>query len=253
MASIVSAFNDAFSEKRSFLKIALYAIPVFLCARLFLSGQMNSFYLYGTITAVLLFILMTIGINNVRENNQEILTLHPLKLLLAFIKTAIVVIPQAIFWLGIAYAITKVIVIPEEIPHANLIFNIVVWSITGTMVFTAYLSFAKYMEIRDGYNYQIIFLSCVDVFAALLFYALQIVLAAAVIVGPFAYVYYYLIHVPFDHWSFVLLCSLAGVACVSISANYFAQVSYEYIVLSNDRKDDYQITKLVDDMDTSKN
>ena len=253
MASIVSAFSDAFCEKRSFLKIIIYSIPVFICAKLFLSGQMNSFYLFGGITAVLLFIVMTIGINNVRENNQEILTFNPIKLFITFIKTAIVVVPQGLLWLGIAYAITNAIHMPEEIPYANMVFNIIVWALAGTMVFTAYLSFSKYLEIRDGYNYQIIFLSFIDIFAAIFFYIPQIIIAAAVIIGPFAYLYYYLIHVPFDHWSFVLLCSLAAVASISISANYFAQVSYEYIVLSNDRKDDYQITKLVDEMDTSKN
>ncbi|MBR1461230.1 hypothetical protein IJ596_06330, partial [bacterium] len=178
--------------------------------------------------------------------------LNPLRLILAFIKMVIVIVPQAIFWLGAAFAITKAITLPEEIPYGNIVFDSIIWAIGGTMVFTAYMSFAKYLEIRDGYNYQIIFLSSFYVFAAVIFYIPQIIIAAAVIIGPFAYVYS-LFHVSYEHWSFIVLCSLAAVASISISANYFAQVAYEYIVLSNDRKDDYQISKLVDEMDTNKN
>ncbi len=250
MSSIVSAFSDAFSERLSFLKIAIYAIPVYFCARLFMAGKMDMLYICGTLTSILLFILMTSGINNVRENKREILTLDPVRLLSTFVKTSIVVVPHLLFWSAIGYGITKIIILPDD--TANLIFNIVVWVIVQTMVFTAYLAFAKYLDIRDGFNLQIIFASCVDVFAALFFYVLQMIIVIPVLIGPFAYAFW-LLHVPFDHWFFIILCSLALVASVSISANYFAQVSYEYIVMSNDRKDDYQITKLVDEMDTNKN
>ena len=252
MSSIVSAFNDAFSEKLSFLKIAIYAIPVFFCIKFFMAGKMIEFNILSYITSCLLYALMTVGINNVRENNREILTLNPLKLLIVYLKSLVVTIPQGILWGGIGFAATTfcATTIPDEI--TVLVFSIIIWVIVGTICFTAYLSFAKYLDIRDGYNFQIIFSSCFDILAAIIFYIPQIIIAAAVVIGPFAYAFW-LLHVPFDHWFFIVLCSLAIVANVSITANYFAQISYEYIVTSDDRRDDYQITKLVDEMDVNKN
>lgn len=44
MASIVDAFNEALNEDLSFVKIALYSIPVFFCANLFIKGRMSDFY-----------------------------------------------------------------------------------------------------------------------------------------------------------------------------------------------------------------
>ena len=252
MASIVSAFSDAFIEKHSFLKIALYAIPVYITYNLFVAGNMAAYYIMAAITSSILFALMTVGINNVRENNREILTLNPLKLIFVFLKTLVVIVPHSLLWgwlgyMGITYCTATI-----QDTTVSLIFSIIIWVVVGTIPFTAYLAFAKYLDIRDGYNLQIIFMSCFDIFAALIFYVLQMAIVIPVIIGPFAYAYW-LLHVPFNHWSFLVICSLAVVANVSISANYFAQVSYEYIVLSNDRKDDYQITKLVDEMDTNKN
>ena len=44
MASVVDAFNEALSEDLSLVKIAVYSIPVYFCANLFLVGKMSEFY-----------------------------------------------------------------------------------------------------------------------------------------------------------------------------------------------------------------
>ena len=59
-------------------------------------------------------------------------------------------------------------------------------------------------------------------------------------------------HIPFNHWGFILCCAFASVINLSIIANYLAQISYENITLSDDSKEDYQITKIIEDIDTEK-
>ena len=251
MSSIVDAFNDAFSERISFLKFCIYAIPVYFCLNLFITGQMDLLYFWGGLTCMLLFTLLTQGISNVRVNHKEILSLNPIKLVITFIKSFIAVFPQILVF-GIAgHYLTSLISIPIELPHVNLILDIIIWSIVFSIIFTSYLAFAKYMCIKDAFNYKIIFESCVDVFVALLFFIPQLLLANLLVVGPYAYLFW-LFHVPFTNWGFVACSSIAVIINISMIANYLAQISYEHVSLSNDKKEDYQITKIIENINSDK-
>lgn len=246
MASVVDAFNEALSEDLSYLKIALYSVPVFFCAKLFVVGKMGEFYFYGGIVALLLLGLLTQGINNVRMNKSEILTLNPVNLGLAVAKSFIVMVPQIAIWGMIGSFVVKYVQIPIELPHVPLIFSIIIWTLISSILITAYLSFSKYLKILQGYNYKVILESCIDVLVSLLFFIPQLIFANAVLVGPVAYLFYFF-HLPFTHWGFILYCSLAFVVNISICANYFAQASYEHIKGSNEEYDDHCQINLIKD------
>lgn len=162
MASIVDAFSEALNEDLSFVKIALYSIPVFFCANLFIKGRMGDFYFWGGLTAILLLGLLTQGINNVRMNRKEILTLNPIFLATSVGKSFIVMAPQVLIWSIVASMILKYVSIPIDLPHVPLIFATIVWAVIGSILLTAYLSFAKYLKVQQGFNYKVILESCVD-------------------------------------------------------------------------------------------
>lgn len=237
MASIVDAFNEALSEDMAYVKIVIFAIPVWFVANFFIVGKMSLFYFYEAIVGILILGLLTQGINNVRMNKKEILTLNPMRLAVALVKTVAVVVPHLIVYGIIGSMIVKHVHIPIELPHVPLIFAIIVWSIIFSIIMTSYLSFAKYLKVIQGYNYKVIGESCIDVLVSFLFFIPQLVLADVVLIGPVAYLFFFF-QVPFTHWGFVFYCSAVLIINVSILANYMAQASYEHIKGSNEEYDD---------------
>jgi len=253
MASIVDAFNDTFSDYMAYVKFVIYAIPVYFCADLFIKGQMDSLYLWGTVVGVLIFALLTKAINNVKANNKEILALNPLSLIVPTIKACIVVVPQAAIYYFAGSLITNNITIPLDIPHIQLIFNIVIWSVFAAIVFTSYISFSKYLSIKEGYNYLKIIPASIDMLVSLIFAVPQFAIANLIIVGPVAYLFWFF-HIPFTNWGFVGYCSIIFIINISLLSNYFAQLSYEHLRASkNEISEDHQINSIIDNMNTDRN
>lgn len=246
MASIVDALNDALNEDKSYFKIILYSIPVYFVIKLFLVGKMSLFIFWGGIVAVIFLGLLTQGINNVRMNKKEILTLNPIGLLKSIFKTAIVSVPLVITlgWLG---KLLTEVHIPIELPHTQFIYSIIVWAILFSIGLTGYLSFAKYLKVAQGFNLKVIAESCIDVLVSFMFFIPQLVFANIVLVGPVAYLYF-IFHLPFDHWGFVAYCSAMIVVNISIMANYLAQASYEHIKGNNEEYDDNVQINIITDI-----
>ena len=96
MASIVDAFNEALTEDLAYVKIIAFSIPVNYVINLYMVGKTSQFELFGTIVGVLLLGLLSQGINNVRMNRREILTLNPLSYIKALGKTLLVLVPQVL-------------------------------------------------------------------------------------------------------------------------------------------------------------
>jgi hypothetical protein len=246
MASIVDAFNEALNENLSFVKFIIYGIPVYIVAQMFIVGKMSLFIFWGSILAVLLLGVLTKGINNVRRNRKEILTLNPIELIKSIVKTFIVLAPQCILYKFIGSYITTNFVLPETIPHAQQIFSIIIWTILFSVLLTSYISYAKYMKIKQAFNLKVILNSCIDILISFIFFIPQLLLAALILVGPVAYLFSFF-NIPFTHWGFVAYCSFAFVIHLSILANVFAQIGFEQIKGSNEEYDEnVQITSVID-------
>jgi len=246
MASIVDSFSEALNEDFSYAKIVLFAIPVYYVANLFLVGKTALFSFWGTIVAVLFVGLLTRGINNVRLNKREILSINPIEVGVALLKSFMVLIPQIVVFGSIGKFIVGNVNLPIDLPHVPLIFSIIVWSIIFSIVLTSYLSFAKYLKVAQGYNFKIIFESCIDVLVSFLFFIPQLLIANVVLVGPVWYLFS-VFHIPFTNWGFVAYCSAVFVINISILANYLAQAAYEQIKGNNeDYQDNVQIN-VIDD------
>ncbi len=239
MASIVDAFNEALNDDKVVLKVFLYAIPAYIVAKLFLVGKMNLFMFWGTIAAILYLALLTLGINNVRMNRREVLSLNPMMLGMALVKSIVVLLPQlAVFGL-IGFMLVSHVTIPVDLPHVPLVFSIVVWSIIFSIIFTSYLSFAKYLRVPQGFNYKIVFESCIDVLIGLVFFVPQLIVANIILIGPVVYLYHFFFHLPYSHAGFVAYSSAVFVINISILANYMAQAAYEQIKGNNEDYDDH--------------
>ncbi len=180
------------------------------------------------------------------KNRNEILTLNPLKLLNSIVRTFLAVVPTIVVWGIIGGLIVKNVKIPIELPHVPLIFQIIVWSIIFSIVMTSYMSFSKYLKVQQAFNYKVIGESCIDVLVSFLFFVPQLVIANGILIGPVAYLFFFF-HLPFNHWGFVLYCSMVFVINISILANFLAQASYEHIKGNNEEYDDYSQINLIDE------
>lgn len=237
MASIVDAFSEALGEDKSLVKVVLYSVPVYYMIKMFMVGKMAEFALLASIVAILFLALLTLGIHNVRLSRKEILSLNPVQLVRALMKSLVVLVPHLIVYGALGYYIVTHVDVPIDLPHVPLIFSVIVWSIIFSIIFTSYLSFAKYLKVVQGYNYVLILESCIDVLVSFLFFIPQLLFANIVLVGPVAYLYYFF-HLPFDHWGFMAYCSMVSVINISILANYMAQAAYEQIRGNNEDYDD---------------
>ena len=247
MASIVDAFNEALTEDLAYVKIIAFSIPVNYVINLYMVGKTSQFELFGTIVGVLLLGLLSQGINNVRMNRREILTLNPLSYIKALGKTLLVLVPQVFVFGLIGKNLIDKVQIPIDLPHVPLIFAIIVWSIIFSIVLTSYMSFAKYLKVAQGYNFKVILESCIDVLISFLFFIPQLLLANIVLIGPVAYLFSFF-NLPFTHFLFITYCSMVFIVNISILANYLAQAAYEHIRGNNEEYDENVNVNLIDDV-----
>lgn len=237
MASIVDAFHEAFSEDFAYLKIVLYSIPVNFVVDLYMKGKMQLFEFWGFIVGMFLLGLLTAGINNVRMNKKEILTFNPLHYLKALGKTIVVVVPHLILFGLIGNLLVTKVHIPIDLPWVPTIFKVIVWSIIFSIIFTSYLSFAKYLKMKEGFNYKVISECCIDVLIAFAFFVPQLALANLVLLIPVAYLFFFF-KLPFTHWGFIAYCCMVLIVNISMLSNYLAQCAYEHIKGNNDEYDE---------------
>lgn len=247
MASVVDAFNDAVSEDLAWIKIGLYTIPVFFLAQLFIIGKMSEFYFWGSIMGLVILGLLTKGINNVRMNKREILILNPLDLIKVILKTFVVLVPHVIIFGSLGFFILNNVTLPIDVPHMPLIFSIIVWALLFSIVLTSYLSYAKYLKIPQGYNYRVITESCIDVLVGCIFFIPQLFIANAILIGPVAYVFFYL-GLPFTNVLFVAYCSAVFIVNISVLANFLAQTAYEFIKGNNEEYNENVNVNIIDDI-----
>lgn len=251
MASIVDAFNNAFSDKFLYLKMALYAIPVYFCIQFFMKGQMSYFYILGSIFTIIYAGLLAVGLNNVNTNRIEILTLNPIKLFKTIFKMLVVMIPQILVFGFFGNVTVQRVTIPIDLPHAQLIFSIVVWAVFCAILLTSYLSFSRKLSIKSGFNYLEIIPASLDIFVGLLFAVPQFLILNLILVGAVGYLFWFF-NIALTHWTFLGYCSLVFIFNISILADYLAQMAYEHFKFSKDDAVYTQLNSIITDTDTER-
>ena len=158
-----------------------------------------------------------------------------------------VLVPHLLVFGSFGHFLTTSVYIPIDLPHVPLIFSIIVWALLFSIVLTSYLSYAKYLKIPQGFNYKVIAESCIDVLVSCIFYVPQVFIADAILIGPIAYLFFYFGQT-FTNPLFVLYCCAIFVINVSMLANFFAQIGYQYIKGSNEEYNDNINVNLIDDI-----
>lgn len=244
MTSIVSVINDVFADKFLPAKLLVLTIPMYYVVSLFSQGNFQLFSILSLIIGFLFLTILSIGINNVRRNKNEILSLNPIKYLEVAIKLLFILVPYYIIINFIGNKVLKLIVIPNvfQYQYSELIFNVIVWSLLGSIFLTGYLSFSKSLDIKQGYNLKIIFDSCIDVLLNLLFFIPQLIIVDVILMLPVAFILYSFFHLPFNHYIFNIFYSIILVLNISIFSIVLAQIAFEQIKGNNeDYEDNYKL------------
>lgn len=239
MASIIDCFSEAIHEDLALVKIAVFSVPVYICIKLFMSGNMGMFYFWASVFGLLFFGEMTKGINNIRMNQRSVLSLNPINVIWALLKAFLVVIPQGLVLGLIGHLLVMLFTsIPVNLEHYNLVVTVIIWSIIASILLTSYLSFAKYLRVTEGYNLVVVSESCIDVFISVLFFVPQVLLVNVVVFGLPYYLFHNYMKMPDDHWFILAFASVVLVINFSMFVNYLAQASYEQIKGNNEDYDD---------------
>ena len=228
MASLFDAVNDAVDEKFFLIKHIIYALPIFFCASLYINNNIGLFYFFAFPIIFIMFGLLSCGIENVRQNKREILTINPIKLLYTVFSLALAIVPLTAVMYFVGYCITAFVKLPFDLPYLPVVFKSIVWILVGSIVLTSFLSFSKSSSIKNAYNFPVIFESCVDVFINILFLIPQLLILNGIIVGAVWYLFFYF-KLPLTNPIFIFYCSFVSVFNISVLADYFAQASYELI------------------------
>ena len=233
MASIKDALEESINDNLAVVKYILYAVPVFFSYTFFNKGNMEAFFMLGSITTLMLATVLIEIIYNVRTSQNRVL---PDFNIFTFCGTSL----KTIFALGPLLGLGLWggnmlcnIQIPIAIPNINvqLIYSIIVWLIIGSIILTALILFAKTKKIKDAYNLKLIANTCIDFLLAMLFYIPQLIILNGLAIGCIAYVF--AIFLTLDNPIFIFICSLAFVINIAITGNYLAQVDYDVVPREN--------------------
>lgn len=248
MASILSYVNESLGDNFAILKIGLYSLPVCYCAHLFLKGEIGGFYFWAVVFGIVFLGLITKAINNIRTNKNEIFTINPIEIVKSIVLCVVAVVPQVLIFGLIGKILTTFIKLPVQIPHFQLIFDVIVWTLLGSIVLTSYLCFAKHMHVFQAFNYKAISESCVDILISLLFFIPQLLVMDAILVIPVIALCAQF-NLPYTHFVFVLYYSVIFVLNISILSGYLAAVAFEHIKEGYGAYDEnYKMNDIIDDI-----
>ncbi|MBQ8460392.1 hypothetical protein IJ541_09875 [bacterium] len=245
MAPIMEALSESMHEDYSFLKFIIYSIPIHYVLALHLSGRHAYALFFDILLAILIAGLLAQGINNVRRNRTYILSIKPAELSKSCAKSTAVLLPVGLICWFIGFSICK-IPIPVNIPYFSSVVHIIIWTILFSLIITSFLSFAKYLKMKEAFKIKLIIDSCIDVLISILSYIPIITLINIFLIGPILYMLH-IFEISYSNWLFVEYCSIIFVIDISVSAIYLAQTAYEQIKGNNEEYDDIHQIDLFND------
>lgn len=227
MASIVDSFREVFTERLSFLKLVILAIPVYYSYQVFLQSK-DDYTLFLIIVGITLFflfgVLVKITNNVVNERGFILPSLNPLKIVFSAFKCLIAISLLSIITCLIANYVCSLINI---VPWLDITLKSIIWLIAASIITTSFLMFSTKERILDAYNLKIIFQKSGDIILTIIFFIIQLIiinLPTSAFVG-------YTLFILFGYGSFIFVFFLALVLVFNIAVvgHYMAQVHYEIL------------------------
>lgn len=246
MASIKDAFEESMQDSNAIWKYVIFAIPVYYCVQLYLSGAWFGFWTLVIPTYFLLFGFLAGCTANVRNGKSAVLpSFNIFKLFWDGIKGTVALGPSIAINCWLASLIANLLPNYLVEPKTCAIFQGVVWALFGAIILTGYLCYAKRFRILDAYNFKTISESCVDILVAVLFMLPQVAIANALLLVPVTYIIWIFLGIP--HPVATYYWCMVGIFNLAMCGHYLAQVDFENIkteekeeqinILSNTQED----------------
>ena len=228
MANIIDSFKEVFSDNFSFLKLAVFAAPIYYSYDVFLKSP-KAFWADIWVVYLTLFFLVGFFIkttNNVLNERDRVLpSLNPFKLGFASIKGLIAFGPLTAISLLLANYVNSFINIA---PQFDITMKTIIWMLAAAISLTSFLMFIKDEKISAAYNLKIISEKSPDLMVGVIFFLIQLVivnLATTVFI-------YYSLNILFGAGPFLYaFIAYAIVFNVAVTAHYMAQLQYEILGL----------------------
>lgn len=232
MASMLDSFRETYSDKFSFFKILLFAVPIYFFYDHYLKGPAAfaavTFYLY--VIGFFMFGFFIKTINFVLNEKETVMPpLNPLKLGLAATKGIVAILPSSLICVFLANYINQFINI---IPWLDITLKSTVWLVASSIILTSFLMFAKGEKVLDAFDIKALSEKAGDFILGIIFYVLQLALINIPTTGLIGYSIYILFG--FGPLLYAFL-SYAIVFNIVATAHYMAQLQYE--ILGYDRQD----------------
>lgn len=235
MASIIDSFRETFGDNLSFLKIFVWAIPVFFSYQLYIISKTDytGFFILAVITVILLFGLLIKVTNGVLNQSDSVLpSINPFPLFLSALKGLLAILPYALISCFLANYLCSIINI---IPLLDITLKTIIWLVAAAVIVTSLLMYTTRERILDAYKPKILFDKAGDAILMLLFFVIQLVV---INIPTTAFIGYIVLVIFGIEGSLGLIfdfyIAMVIVFNVAVTGHYFAQMHYELIGHSRD-------------------
>jgi len=228
MASIIDSFRETFGDNLSFVKIIVFALPVYFSYQLYITSKKDytGFFIVAYITIFLLFGLLVKVTNGVLNDRDSVFpSLNPFPILLTAFKGLLAILPYALISCLLASYLTSIINI---IYWLDITLKVLIWLIAFAVILTAFLMYSTRERILDVYKIKAFSDKAGDAILMLFFYVIQLVIINIPTTAFIGYIVFVLFGIDGSlSWIFIFYLSMVLVFNVAVSGHYFAQLHYE--------------------------
>lgn len=233
MASIIDSFRETFSDRWSFLKIAVFALPTYYVYQQYVQSKGNFASVAEVVWIIVFFLsgfLIDTTHNVISEQDTILASLNPFRLAFITLKGLLAIGPFALVSYLLANYVCSIINI---IPWLDATLKTVIWFTACAITLTAFLMFSARERILDVFNFKVFSEKAGDLIVIILFFLLQIAIINLPTVGFLGYTIFVLFGQGF---LFQLFISFALIFNIAVAGHYFGQVHYEHIQYVKDTK-----------------
>lgn len=227
MASIIDSFRDVFTDKLSFVKVVVLALPVYYSYQVYMNSK-TDYSWFSIVAGITIFFLLGFFIkiiNNmlIASNNNILPKLNPFTLGFTALKGLLAVLPMTwiCFWLA-----NKVCSIIYIVPWLDTTLKVCIWLVAASIIVTTLLMFCTKESIKDAYNMKLLSKASGDMILSLVVFVIQLLIINAPTTGFIGYTLWILFG---PGLLFNFFIAIAVVFNVAVTAHYMAQVHYELL------------------------
>lgn len=231
MASILDSFKEVCSERLSFLKILVLAVPTYFSYYIYqksIGFDLSTFYFFAVVTLFFVFgFLIQVAGNVINDRSSIIPPLNPVLLAFSAIKGIVAIGPIALICSMLANFICSFI---NFIPWLDTTLKTLVWIVFSSIMIASFLMFSNSEKPSDAFKLKTIFERLGDLIASVLFFIIQSLCINLVTAGFVGYVIYVLLGFGpvFDFF-----IASAVIFNLTIFGHYWGQVHHEILSLDN--------------------